>query len=190
MPKRPNMQQAVTRVSMVLALVCRAGVIRGQCAWGFCLPHCPLAGLLCASPTAHSGLHGSTSRRGLCPPEGQRELGEGREALGLRPQGGENPLSHACPYSQRGGRQLWHETMVRRNTLGGGSPEKSKGFCHAVEQGCYFTPALIFSLLLCQMVKHRLLPGLFIYKTPITGTHPASPSPICIPAISPFYRLI
>lgn len=88
--QRPNTQQPVTRVSTVLALVHRAGGIRGQYARSFCLSHCPLIGLLCPSPTARSGLHGRTGTRELCPPEGQKGAGRRQGNTG-GPEVGKKP---------------------------------------------------------------------------------------------------
>lgn len=77
-----------------------------------------------------------------------------------------------------------------KGAQGGGAPGKPGRFCHAVEQDQYFTSALIFGLLLRQMVKHRLLPGVLIYKNSTTGIHHASLLPRLQSSNVPFYRLI
>lgn len=78
--KEAKTHQPVTGVSLVHTLVQRPGCIRGQCAWGFCLPHCPFTGLLHCT---HSGLPSSAGKGGFCRPEGEQELGRGREAAGM-----------------------------------------------------------------------------------------------------------
>ena len=96
-----------------------------------------------------------------------------------------------CLSLQPGGEgERWHGAVEGKRARGGGAPGKPGGFCHAVEQDQYFTSALIFGLLLRQMVKHRLLPGLLICKSPITGTHHASLLPRLQSSNIPFYRLI
>lgn len=71
-----------------------------------------------------------------------------------------------CSWKRR-----WHRAVERKRDPWEGASGRPRGFCSVVEQDNYFTSALIFRLLLYQMVKQRLLPGLLICRSQITGTH-------------------
>lgn len=65
------------------------------------------------------------------------------------------PWAKSLPAAGREG-EWWHRAVEGKRVPWEGASGRPKGFCYVVEQDCYFTSALIFSLLLYQMVKHRL----------------------------------